>query len=163
MKNLLLVYTVTLALCITGCPTSKKPVGTNGHNQVDRSDSFLKQKLLDEHNVQRQDHHEKELLYDRDLAGAAQKWAEHMSSKNRLYHGDLRSKVNMQQWSTIGENIAWGQQSVEEVIKSWMNSRGHRRNILNKDFYHVGFGIAHDRNGRIYWCAIFGGLKTEPD
>lgn len=40
-----------------------------------------------------------------------------------------------------GENIAWGQKSPEAVIQAWMNSEGHRANILNKNFTKIGVGI----------------------
>ena len=166
MKKSFLICVAVLAMCIVGCPKPDRHVGNNGHSHIDRHDrpdAFSNQDLLREHNMQRRDHHMKELYCDRDLENAAQKWAEHMCSRNRLYHGSLRSKVNLEQWDTVGENIAWGQRDAREVVDSWMDSPGHRRNILNRDFYHVGFGVAYDRDGRPYWCAIFGGLKTELD
>ena len=50
-----------------------------------------------------------------------------------------------------GENIALGQRSVETVHNAWMNSDGHRRNILSSDITEMGLG----HNGR-YWTQIFG-------
>jgi uncharacterized protein YkwD len=55
----------------------------------------------------------------------------------------------------LGENIAFGQRTVSEVMASWMGSPGHRRNI-EADFRDIGVGIAFDANGRIYWCVVFG-------
>ncbi|MEV7279902.1 CAP domain-containing protein [Streptomyces sp. NPDC093111] len=57
-------------------------------------------------------------------------------------------------WSTYGENIAMGQSSPEQVMDSWMNSPGHRANILNCDFKEIGIGI-HDAGGP-YWTQVFG-------
>ncbi|MFJ9574939.1 CAP domain-containing protein [Streptomyces sp. NPDC101191] len=57
-------------------------------------------------------------------------------------------------WSTYGENIAMGQSSAEQVMESWMNSPGHRANILNCDFKEIGVGI-HDSGGP-YWTQVFG-------
>ncbi|WP_329417636.1 CAP domain-containing protein [Streptomyces sp. NBC_01268] len=57
-------------------------------------------------------------------------------------------------WSTYGENIAMGQSSPEQVMESWMNSPGHRANILNCDFKEIGVGI-HDAGGP-YWTQVFG-------
>ena len=54
-------------------------------------------------------------------------------------------------WSACGENIAMGQTSVEEVIKSWIMSEGHCKNIMNKSFKEVGSG----RTGTI-WVQNFG-------
>ena len=45
-----------------------------------------------------------------------------------------------------GENIAWGQKSPEEVMNAWMNSAGHRANILNPNFKELG--VAHYQNAR---------------
>ncbi|MFE5659723.1 CAP domain-containing protein [Streptomyces sp. NPDC056517] len=57
-------------------------------------------------------------------------------------------------WSTYGENIAMGQSSPEQVMESWMNSPGHRANILNCDFKEIGVGI-HSQGGP-YWTQVFG-------
>ena len=53
-----------------------------------------------------------------------------------------------------GENIAWGQRSPEEVVNAWMNSAGHRANIMNPDFTTIGVGH-HLQNGVNYWCQLF--------
>ncbi|MCP3819671.1 sigma-70 family RNA polymerase sigma factor [Streptomyces sp. A3M-1-3] len=58
-------------------------------------------------------------------------------------------------WSTYGENIARGQQSPAQVMNSWMNSPGHRANILNCAFKEVGIGI-HDSSGGPWWTQKFG-------
>ena len=54
-----------------------------------------------------------------------------------------------------GENIAWGQTSPEQVMNGWMNSDGHRANILNKNFKNIGIGYYQDANGRNYWVQLF--------
>lgn len=53
-----------------------------------------------------------------------------------------------------GENIAWGQKSPEEVVDAWMNSSGHRANIMNENFTSIGVGY-HRQNGVNYWCQLF--------
>lgn len=55
----------------------------------------------------------------------------------------------------VGENIAYGQNSPESVMQSWMNSSGHRANILNKDFTAIGVGHYKDGSGVDYWTQIF--------
>ncbi|MFJ9810364.1 sigma-70 family RNA polymerase sigma factor [Streptomyces sp. NPDC101158] len=57
-------------------------------------------------------------------------------------------------WSTYGENIAKGQRTPAEVMDSWMNSPGHRANILNCAFREIGIGI-HTAGGP-YWTQVFG-------
>ena len=59
------------------------------------------------------------------------------------------------EWSAVGENIAFGQRTPPEVMDAWMNSAGHRANILNCRYRHLGVGIAYD--GRTpYWTQDFG-------
>lgn len=57
---------------------------------------------------------------------------------------------------TAGENIAYGQRSPEEVMNSWMNSEGHRANILSSSFTMIGVGC-YEENGTLYWTQIFAG------
>jgi len=59
-------------------------------------------------------------------------------------------------YRTAGENIAAGQVSAEEVMISWMNSPGHRANILNPDFKYIGVGY-YKGNGRPVWTQCFRG------
>lgn len=54
-----------------------------------------------------------------------------------------------------GENIAMGQNSASEVMNDWMNSEGHRANILNESFTKIGVGLYTDSNGRCYWAQMF--------
>ncbi|MCZ8536653.1 S-layer homology domain-containing protein [Paenisporosarcina quisquiliarum] len=58
-------------------------------------------------------------------------------------------------YSSFGENIAYGQKTPQEVVTAWMNSPGHKANILNKDYTNIGAGIKKDANGRIYWVHMF--------
>ncbi|MGO1370191.1 CAP domain-containing protein [Senegalia sp. (in: firmicutes)] len=58
-------------------------------------------------------------------------------------------------YSTAGENIARGQRTAQSVMDGWMNSEGHRKNILNSSFDEIGVGIAKDNNGGYYWTQMF--------
>ncbi|MET8993073.1 CAP domain-containing protein [Nonomuraea wenchangensis] len=57
--------------------------------------------------------------------------------------------------SAWAENIAMGQRTAAEVVKGWMNSDGHRRNIMNCAYTHIGVGAAKDGQGRLYWTQDF--------
>lgn len=57
-------------------------------------------------------------------------------------------------WTTIGENIAQGDLSPEAVMDLWMNSDGHRANILNATFTELGVGI--NDSGSTLWVQVFG-------
>jgi uncharacterized protein YkwD len=58
---------------------------------------------------------------------------------------------------SIGENIACGQRSAAEVVRGWMNSPGHRANILKPGFTHIGVGFAGGGAAGTYWTQLFGG------
>ena len=53
------------------------------------------------------------------------------------------------------ENIAAGQKSAEQVVEAWMNSDGHRKNILNPAYGNIGVGVYQDSNGKFYWVQLF--------
>jgi len=55
-----------------------------------------------------------------------------------------------------GENIAYGQLSADEVMQDWMNSAGHKANILNCSFKAIGVGIGHGGSYGTYWTQDFG-------
>ncbi len=57
-------------------------------------------------------------------------------------------------FSTAGENIAQGQRTADAVHTSWMNSSGHRANILNGAYGRIGIGLS-ECDGRMYWTQIF--------
>ena len=57
-------------------------------------------------------------------------------------------------YKSAGENIAKGQRTPKEVVNAWMNSQGHRANILNKSFTKIGVGYVPDGN---YWTQMFVG------
>ena len=77
-----------------------------------------------------------------------------MAARNRLVHSSIGSLLN--DYKATAENIAWNQQSVDEVVRGWMLSTGHRRNILYVGYALVGFGVAKTKNGETYWCTVFG-------
>ena len=58
-----------------------------------------------------------------------------------------------------GENIARKTRTNEETMNLWLNSKGHRANILNKSFTNIGIAKGSDENGDIYWVQIF--IKTK--
>lgn len=58
-------------------------------------------------------------------------------------------------YKTAGENIAAGQKSAEDVMKSWMNSSGHKANILNKNYTQLGVGYASGGSYGTYWTQMF--------
>lgn len=54
-----------------------------------------------------------------------------------------------------GENIAMGQKTAQEVVTAWMDSVGHRGNILSTSYTEIGVGLAKNKNGNCYWTQMF--------
>ncbi len=61
-------------------------------------------------------------------------------------------------FSAAGENIAYGQKTPQAVMNDWMNSPGHRANILSPSYNQLGVGVAKKANGTYYWTQMF--IKT---
>lgn len=88
----------------------------------------------------------------------AQPWAAQMARTGNFEHRSMtsvRDKCPKNGW--VGENIAYGYTSAKEVMRAWMNSPGHRENILRPQYRRIGLGLQSDANGRIYWVQNFGG------
>lgn len=58
-------------------------------------------------------------------------------------------------FTAAGENIAAGQQTAKSVVQAWMNSKGHRENILNASFTEIGVGYASGGSMNHYWTQMF--------
>ncbi|MFC7319552.1 CAP domain-containing protein [Halobacillus campisalis] len=69
---------------------------------------------------------------------------------------DMMNQYDFSYWSA-GENIAAGQRSPEQVVEGWMNSPGHRENIMKEDFTHIGVGYVEESGDRYgtYWTQHF--------
>ncbi|MFH9570732.1 CAP domain-containing protein [Streptomyces sp. NPDC017454] len=96
------------------------------------------------------------------LTRAADDYSDVMASSGVMSHtgpdgSTMASRVEAAgyQWSTLGENIARGQGNAASVMDSWMNSPGHRANILNCSFKELGVGV-HFGDGGPWWTQNFG-------
>jgi uncharacterized protein YkwD len=83
------------------------------------------------------------------------------AARNRLTHtGSDGSNAGQRitragfRWSSWAENIAVGYTSSSAVVWAWLNSPGHRANMLNPRFRWMGVGIAYG-HGRTWWCVVF--------
>jgi uncharacterized protein YkwD len=99
------------------------------------------------------------------LMQAAQLQADQMVRAGRMEHElpgqpypSLKSRLAAVQYDVraAGENIAEGQRSAAEAMTTWMDSPGHRSNILSRDYTEMGAGVAAARNGRLYFVQVFG-------
>ena len=101
----------------------------------------------------------KELTYNWELSRVARYKSQDMKDNKYFSHTSpvYGSPFQMMKsfgitYRTAGENIARGQKSPQAVVNAWMNSSGHRANILNSSFTHIGVGYVADGN---YWTQMF--------
>ncbi len=104
------------------------------------------------------------LKSDSELMRLAQLKAEDMAAKGYFSHtsptyGSAFDMLKKEGYSyrTAGENIAMGQKTAETVMNGWMNSSGHRANILDSGYTKIGVGYAVNAKGTPYWVQIFAG------
>lgn len=96
------------------------------------------------------------------LSRIARYKSQDMINKNYFSHisPTYGSPFNMMEnfglkFSAAGENIAMGEQTPSSVVTAWMNSPGHRANILNPSYTQIGVGLAKNPNGTCYWTQMF--------
>lgn len=106
-----------------------------------------------------------QLSFNDRLNDAAYKHCDWMAVNGILTHngadGQLSDRLARSGYGYVsaGENIALGQETPDEVFNSWMNSPGHKHNILSPDYNEIGIAMVEvHQNGmpRKYWCVVFG-------
>lgn len=113
-------------------------------------------------NVERQREGLRPLEASVELSNVARKKSEDMGKNNYFNHNsptygspfDMMKSFGIK-YGTAGENIAKGQLSAQSVVRAWMNSSGHRANIMNPSFTRIGVGYYQTGNGTNYWTQMF--------
>ena len=106
------------------------------------------------------------LTIDSRITAAAEAHSAEQATRKKMTHtgrngSNAGSRMTAQgyRWSTWGENVAAGQPDCASVVSAWMNSSGHRANILNPAFVHIGLGAVKGTNGVIYWTMNLGASR----
>ncbi|KPB06498.1 CAP domain-containing protein [Bacillus sp. CHD6a] len=121
--------------------------------------SEFEKKVVELTNAEREKQGLAPLQLDEELSKVAKEKSKDMQKNNYFSHNsptygspfDMMKQFGVE-YRTAGENIAQGQQSSEEVVNAWMNSEGHRANIMNENFTHIGVGHVEEGN---YWTQMF--------
>ncbi|HHX12390.1 MAG TPA: hypothetical protein GX731_06170 [Clostridiales bacterium] len=137
-----------------------KPTPAPSNNEGSNNNSSFANQVLQLVNVERSKAGLSKLTMDTTLSAAAQRRAveTETSFSHTRPNGTKFSTVLAEygiSYRTSGENLAYGQRSAEEVVNGWMNSPGHRANILNGNFNKIGIGVHKSSNGTIYWSQLF--------
>lgn len=92
---------------------------------------------------------------DAKLQSMAQYWALRMTDLGLTHLGFEQRFQSVYKNRGGGEIVAEGQDSVDQVVHAWMNSPGHRANILDPSFTAAGSGVATSRAAVKFWCVDF--------
>ncbi|PGC23401.1 serine protease [Bacillus wiedmannii] len=139
-------------------PAEQKPAEQKPAEEA-KSLSEFEQRVVELTNAERAKQGLPALKIDTELSKVARVKSEDMQKNNYFDHNsptygspfDMMKKFGIS-YTSAGENIAQGQRTPEEVVQAWMNSAGHRANILNNGFTHIGVGYVESGN---YWTQQF--------
>ncbi|HEU4749058.1 MAG TPA: CAP domain-containing protein [Gemmatimonadaceae bacterium] len=136
-----------------------------GENPYGRMES----RIFDLVNAERKKRGLKALAWNPRLDRAAKIHARNMATYRKMAHVipesglptlSHRAQHVSYPYSMIAENIALGYADAESVVRGWMESPGHRRNILNPGVSELGTGVVSSRTGGLYFCQVFGRQLT---
>jgi uncharacterized protein YkwD len=149
------VTTTTVTTATTTEAVTETTTGTT--TEATYSDYVLA--VVNATNAEREKNNLPKLVINDALCSAAQAHAEDMNANDYFDHTSLngdtafdRMRKYTTKFSYLGENIAYGLTDGEAAVNSWMNSDGHRANILNEHYTEIGVGY---KDG--YWVQDFGG------
>lgn len=95
------------------------------------------------------------------MNGVATGWSQTQAARASMGHNPNYAAQIPGGWSSAGENVAYGY-TPSTVTGAWLNSPGHRANILNSRFTHLGVGVACTASGVMYFTQVFGGYAYAP-
>ena len=150
--------TIPMAGAATPAAASAAPPNRSAYSNTES-------RIFDLINAQRQHQGLRPLVYNAQLDRMAKIQADNMARFQKMAHvlpdanlpslGD-RARYVGYTYGRIAENVALGFPNAETVVEGWMNSSGHRRNILDREVIETGIGIARSSAGGIYYCQVFG-------
>lgn len=161
---MIILFSTTILLA-QDCPT--------GEERIESIHASFEKEVLRLTNKERQKRGLSALKLDEKLAYAARYHAKDMAMENYFEHDSYDRKKNrlrkscniferigaFANYNYLAENISAGQLTPEEVLKAWMKSPGHKKNILNKDMTLLGVGFYENEDSEygVYWVQNFGG------
>jgi uncharacterized protein YkwD len=142
-RALALLAVVLLAVTATACLPAEEQSFLDRTNSLRSSQGI---RPLQEHSV---------------LTQKAESWAQHMASTHSLAHSTLSSGLSRVAWRSLGENVGWtsgGKDPCLQIHNGFASSAGHRANILNPKFTHMGVGVAVASDGSVWVAEVFAQL-----
>ena len=133
-----------LAVGLTAAPASAR-TPANFQNGIHRLTNDI-----------RADHDKGKLAERKCVKKFAKKQAKKMARQERMFHQALKPIATKCGLTKVGENVAVGFTAPQGVLDAWMDSDGHRRNILDGDFTLLGVGAKQSEDGTWYLAQVFG-------
>lgn len=151
------VWSIPASAATFSCKAIKSNIGYTNSNIVAEENQVIR--LV---NIQRSRQGLNPLAKNTSLSTVARYKSQDMINKHYFSHMSptYGSPFKMMEtfgirFSAAGENIAMGQKTAAEVMVAWMNSPGHRANILSPAYTQIGVGLAVDKYGTHYWTQQF--------
>ena len=149
---LIMFILVCIIALLASCDDKKPPLKPTREEQA----------VLDFTNAERKRNQLPPLQFNQKLMQAARDHVANMAKQETLNHEldgkkmEDRLKEVEYNYAHAGENIAWKQPTPREVVRGWMNSEGHKANILHEDYTEIGIATAKSPKGHRYWIQVFG-------
>ena len=175
LRPLLLILTASLSACVVAVP-DPAPAPTRAPAReparepiIETRYARMESRILALVNAERRRHGLKELTLNPRLDQAAKLHARNMATFRKMAHVipesrfptlTHRAQYVAYPYAMIAENIALGYSDAESVVEGWMESPGHRRNILNREVTEIGTGVVSVSTGGLYFCQVFGKQLT---
>ena len=157
-------FTLLLMFSLTDCKSRARRDRAIEAVQSKPERTTAAEQLFRDINTVRQQHRAPGLTWHAGAAELAQSHSDSMARRGFFSHtdpqrGDLaaRAKEARLRWSAIAENL-FQQRGCPDLVRcaveGWLNSAGHRRNMLNPEYTHTGIGISRDKGGVVYYTQI---------
>lgn len=156
-----LIRTVSVLVALIAAPLAVVLTASPA-NAATASPTSVESQIIKLTNKQRTANGCRALRTDRKLVYAARAHSKDMAAKNYFSHTSPDGRTFVTRAKQAGykspsaENIAWGYRSAQVVVTGWMNSPGHRKNILTCSSKAVGVGMATKADGTPYYTQDFG-------
>lgn len=118
--------------------------------------------VLNKTNAYRTSSKTKNLKFDKCAESLAQKHSEIQAGKRSMFHQDMENIyecIPMEAGYSfiVGENVAYAQKDAAAVVEAWWNSPGHKANMLNPEFTHMGAAVSYSDDGTPFYTQVFWG------
>lgn len=156
---------VFCALALSGCTQNPSRSAPPEREASRMAPNGMERQVFEAVNAERKKQRSPELQWHAGAAAAAQSHSRVMAERRFFSHtdperGDLKTRLKNAHvgWTAIAENL-FQQRGCRDPVRcavdGWLQSAGHRRNMLNPSYTHTGIGISRDTRGTLYYTQVF--------